>query len=44
MQGNLIIISSPSGGGKGTLIKEVLKDFAEYRILCFVHHPQDARR
>ena len=23
MQGNLIIISSPSGGGKGTLIKEV---------------------
>ena len=25
MQGNLIIISSPSGGGKGTLIKAVLK-------------------
>ncbi len=25
MQGNLIIVSSPSGGGKGTLIKEVLK-------------------
>jgi guanylate kinase len=25
MQGNLIIISSPSGGGKGTLIKKVLK-------------------
>lgn len=25
MQGNLIIISSPSGGGKGTLIQEVLK-------------------
>jgi guanylate kinase len=24
MKGNLIIISSPSGGGKGTLIKEVL--------------------
>lgn len=24
MQGNLIIISSPSGGGKGTLIREVL--------------------
>ncbi|CAN5697502.1 guanylate kinase [soil metagenome] len=24
-RGNLIIISSPSGGGKGTLIKEVLK-------------------
>jgi guanylate kinase len=25
MKGNLIIISSPSGGGKGTLIKEVLQ-------------------
>jgi len=25
MKGSLIIISSPSGGGKGTLIKEVLK-------------------
>jgi guanylate kinase len=25
MQGNLVIISSPSGGGKGTLIKEILK-------------------
>ena len=25
MTGNLIIISSPSGGGKGTLIKEVLR-------------------
>ncbi|HMJ09052.1 MAG TPA: guanylate kinase [Pyrinomonadaceae bacterium] len=25
MQGNLIIISSPSGGGKGTLIREVLR-------------------
>lgn len=25
MQGNLIIISSPSGGGKGTLIKQILK-------------------
>ncbi|CAN5446918.1 guanylate kinase [soil metagenome] len=25
MQGNLIIISSPSGGGKGTLIKEIFK-------------------
>ena len=25
IKGNLIIISSPSGGGKGTLIKEVLK-------------------
>ncbi len=28
MKGNLIIISSPSGGGKGTLIKEVLKTTA----------------
>ena len=26
MKGNLFIISSPSGGGKGTLIREVLKD------------------
>ncbi len=26
MKGSLIIISSPSGGGKGTLIKEVLKN------------------
>lgn len=25
MKGNLIIISSPSGGGKGTLIREILK-------------------
>ena len=25
MKGNLVIISSPSGGGKGTLIKEVLE-------------------
>ena len=25
MEGNLIIISSPSGGGKGTIIKEVLE-------------------
>lgn len=25
MHGNLIIISSPSGGGKGTLIKEILR-------------------
>jgi guanylate kinase len=28
MKGNLIIISSPSGGGKGTLIKEILKTTA----------------
>ncbi len=28
MKGNLIIISSPSGGGKGTLIKEVLDSVA----------------
>lgn len=25
MKGNLIVISSPSGGGKGTLIKEILR-------------------
>jgi len=29
MRGNLIIISSPSGGGKGTLIKEVLEALPE---------------
>ncbi|MBX3299290.1 MAG: guanylate kinase [Acidobacteria bacterium] len=29
MKGNLIIISSPSGGGKGTLIREVLKTTAD---------------
>jgi len=32
MTGNLIIISSPSGGGKGTLIKEVLKTVPD---LCY---------
>lgn len=29
MKGNLIIISSPSGGGKGTLIKEVLSTVSD---------------
>lgn len=29
MKGNLIIISSPSGGGKGTLIREVLQTVPE---------------
>src|SRR5438309_1563607 len=29
MKGSLIIISSPSGGGKGTLIKEVLNSLPE---------------
>jgi len=29
MKGNLIIISSPSGGGKGTLISEVLKTVSD---------------
>lgn len=29
MKGNLIIISSPSGGGKGTLIREVLQSVPE---------------
>jgi len=31
MKGNLIIISSPSGGGKGTLIKEILQSVAGVR-------------
>ena len=37
MKGNLIIISSPSGGGKGTLIKEVrsmLPDLG-YSVLAY---------
>jgi guanylate kinase len=29
MKGNLIIITSPSGGGKGTLIKEVLESVSD---------------
>lgn len=29
MKGNLIIISSPSGGGKGTLIREILETVSE---------------
>ena len=29
MQGNLVIISSPSGGGKGTLIKELLASLSD---------------
>lgn len=29
MKGNLIIISSPSGGGKGTLIKEILRTVSD---------------
>jgi guanylate kinase len=29
MKGNLIVISSPSGGGKGTLIKEILKSLPD---------------
>ncbi len=29
MKGNLIIISSPSGGGKGTLIREILRSVSD---------------
>ncbi|HEX9963012.1 MAG TPA: guanylate kinase, partial [Pyrinomonadaceae bacterium] len=29
MKGNLFIITSPSGGGKGTLIREVLRSVAK---------------
>src|SRR6187549_236086 len=29
MNGNLVIITSPSGGGKGTIIKEILKSVPE---------------
>lgn len=34
MKGNLIIISSPSGGGKGTLIKEVRSMLPELGYSC----------
>lgn len=34
MTGNLIIISSPSGGGKGTLIKEVREHLPELGYSC----------
>src|SRR5437868_2724014 len=34
MKGNLIIISSPSGGGKGTLIKEVREMLPELGYSC----------
>jgi len=34
MKGNLIIISSPSGGGKGTLIKEVRAALPELGYSC----------
>ena len=36
MKGNLIIISSPSGGGKGTLIKEVLNTIPD--LTCSVSY------
>lgn len=34
VKGNLIIISSPSGGGKGTLIKEVRESLPELGYSC----------
>ena len=34
MKGNLIIISSPSGGGKGTLIKEVRGTLPDLGYSC----------
>ena len=36
MTGNLIIISSPSGGGKGTLIKEVLNTIPD--MICSISY------
>lgn len=42
MKGNLIIISSPSGGGKGTLIKEILRTVP--RIGYSVSYTTRARR
>ena len=41
MKGNLIIISSPSGGGKGTLIKEVRKHHAGSDLFRFVYDAAD---
>lgn len=32
MKGNLIIISSPSGGGKGTLIREILRTLTDIQF------------
>ena len=43
MKGNLIIISSPSGGGKGTLIREVLENVPHvgYSISHTTRPPRD---
>lgn len=46
MTGNLFIISSPSGGGKGTLIREVLKEVADvgYSISFTTRQPRVGER
>lgn len=46
MKGNLIIISSPSGGGKGTLIKEVLKTTAGigYSVSYTTRQPREGEQ
>lgn len=46
MQGNLIIISSPSGGGKGTLIKEVLRTVPDvgYSVSLTTRPPRDGEK
>lgn len=43
MKGNLIIISSPSGGGKGTLIKEILRSTADigYSVSFTTRSPRE---
>jgi guanylate kinase len=43
MKGNLIIISSPSGGGKGTLIREILKTVPNigYSVSFTTRQPRD---
>lgn len=43
MKGNLIIISSPSGGGKGTLIKEVMEAIPDvgYSVSYTTRRPRE---
>lgn len=43
MKGNLIIISSPSGGGKGTLIKEVMEAIPDvgYSVSYTTRQPRE---
>ncbi len=46
MKGNLFIISAPSGGGKGTLIREVLKTLPNvgYSVSFTTRQPREGER